>query len=617
MERLEQLIEQYYPKDVLEMVEFLNVISEELGDVDPSKSLLSESSLNENKAKFSAARFYKTALKSFKAPTEQAGELGTEERRRFQKYITRNIKGKTLADKIKTINMIVEGALLRDPKISEIMGALGAVKMLQQTLDDFNESTAGFLFEAFLSGLLQGTQVTDRVGGSLPIEDCNFFVDPKTGQDGQPVSLKLLSPKTRVEGSIPNLLAFFRRPEIAAVAEEKGIEYIVATKTLKNELDIYSFNIKPSNFFYWIEEKYFNLNSYAEKNLSGNALQETLDEQKSAEDIERSKALWEKAFLLRAPMFGLNPADLEFNYDWPQTSHHSAPRWRKVVKPPSSARKAAHQAAEIILSPLAKEKFDLWKRSSLRVPSNVDHLEVTRLEREYRSEDSGVATAAAVELANIGKKRLIAYFDSIEHVGENVREYAGHIQRWWAINKKGPQHAESDVITKLQALISNGDAESIINWATTLEEMRLNQHTQFDINPGRVRAEGTLYGTINVNKRKIYRTLQQYSNQLADLCAPIYEELERLTSFINGYFLQNRAGDAFKAADAATRLSGHAKKLSTGTGDSSPLAGGIATDLFEPEVAASRARVAKDRAQRSRSSAPIHRGGGVQTLTEE
>ena len=530
----------------------LKTIMEMIGEAEEAGLEVQES------PKFSAARFYKTALKSFNAPTEQAGALGTDERRNFQKYITRNIAGNTLTEKIKSINMIVEGSVQGEPKISEIMGSLGAVKMLQQTLDDFNESTAGFLFEAFLSGLLKGTQVTDRVGGSLPIEDCMFFVDPKTGAGGQPVSLKLLSPKTKVEGSIENLLAFFRRPEIAAVAEEKGIEYIVATKTAKNELDIYSFNIKPSNFFYWIEEKYFDFNRYGKEHTQ--ALEETLMvEQRTPEQIEASKNLWERAFLLRAPMFGLDPNETTFNYDWPQRSHHFAPRWRKIVSGPSSAAAAAGRAAEIILSPVAKQKFESWRRSKLNVPSNTEHLETTRLEMEFRSEDANVAAAAAIALAKIGKNRLIAYYDSIEHVGETVNEFAGHIQRWWAANMKGEQHIESDVVASLQALLQDGSPESIISWSQTLENIRLK--TQFDINPTRVRSEGTIYGTINVNKKKIYRTLQKYSNQLAGLCAPIYEELERLSAYINGYFLQNRVGDAFKAQATAQNMTQHTDKL--------------------------------------------------------
>ena len=119
----------------------LNLLMEMVGQV------VSEDEKGEQ-TKFSAARFYNTALKSFNAPTEQAGKMGTSERQLFQKYITRNVRGTTLSEKINSINAIVDGAVQEATKISEIMGVLGAVKMLQQTLDDFNESTAGFLFEA-------------------------------------------------------------------------------------------------------------------------------------------------------------------------------------------------------------------------------------------------------------------------------------------------------------------------------------------------------------------------------------------------------------------------------------------------------------------------------------
>tara|TARA_Y100001973_G_C5208050_1_gene343145 strand:- start:5612 stop:7300 length:1689 start_codon:yes stop_codon:yes gene_type:complete len=537
----------------------LNLLMEMVGQV------VSEDEKGEQ-TKFSAARFYNTALKSFNAPTEQAGKMGTSERQLFQKYITRNVRGTTLSEKINSINAIVDGAVQEATKISEIMGVLGAVKMLQQTLDDFNESTAGFLFEAFLSGLLQGTQVTDRVGGSLPIEDCMFFVDPKTGDAGQPVSLKLLSPKTRIEGSIPNLLAFFQRPEIAAVAEERGIEYIVATKTVKNELDVYSFNIKPSNFFYWVEERYFDLHSHGTQTL-----EERLITESSPEQIEEAKNVWENAFLQRAAMFGLDSSEVQFNYEWRTASRD----WRRVVSPPSSststkrAKENVLKVAEIILSDNAKKRFARWKSSELNVPSNVHRLDTLAsfegktvdLEEEFRSGDPERSLAAAKQLALLGKARLIAYFDSIEHVGERVREFAGHIQRWWALNKRGEQHVESDVVAKIQSLLQAGTPEATIEWAKTLEELRYKNETQFDIHPVRVRSEGTLYGTINVNKKKIYRTLQRYSNQLAELCAPIYEDLEKLSGFINGYFLQNRVGDAFRAQEAASSLSQHTDKL--------------------------------------------------------
>jgi len=513
---------------------------------------LVEQTITENEQsekKFSAARFYKTALKSFNAPSEQAGKIGTDERKRFQKYITRNVRGKTLTDKINTINAIVEGNPIEGAKISEIMGSLGAVKMLQQTLDDFNESTAGFLFEAFLAGLLQGKQVTERVGGTLPIEDCMFFIDPKTGEIGQPVSLKLLSHKTKIEGSLENLLGFFARPEIAAVAHQKGIEYIVATKTKKNELDMYSFNIKPRNFFYWIEEKHFNLRQYRP------GKEDMLQEQKTPEEIEDSKQKWEKAFLLRAPMMGIDPSEIRFNYNW-----HGTTYWRSIVSKPRTAKAVVRDVAEIILSDAGKSAFLRWTRSEFDVPANIDSYAVSpELEAEFRSENTSVSLAAAKQIAKLGRARMVAYFDSIEGMGERVREAPVHIQRYFAANTKGDQNVEAASVSKIQAILKDGSAESVVKWAQALQ--RLRRDKQFHINPIRVRSEGTLYGTVNVNKNQIYKTLQKYSSVLEKLCAPIYEELETLSSLINGYYMQNRVGDAFKAADSAKRLGDHTKNL--------------------------------------------------------
>ena len=216
------------------------------------------------------------------------------------------------------------------------------------------------------------------------------------------------------------------------------------------------------------------------------------------------------------------------------------------------------------------------------MPANTAHLEsavvknakgqevtlsMADLEQQFRVGDEETSSKAAGFLAVIGRNRLSAYFDSIEHVGEAVDEGAVHIQRWWAVNKRGDQHVESDAISSIQSMLRPGGSEvpstpeDVIKWAAALEDMRHKAHTQFDINPIRVRSEGTIYGTINVNKKKIYRSLQQYSKQLENLCAPLYAELENLSRFINGYFLQNRVGDAFKAQATAQKMAQHTDKL--------------------------------------------------------
>ena len=515
-----------------------------------------EHSVNEteDKKKFSAARFYKTALKSFDAPTEQAGKLGTEERKKFQKYITRNIKGYTLEDKISSINAIAEGTPKEGAKISEIMGALGAIKMLQSALDDFNESTAGFIFEAFLSGLLQGKQVTEKVGGTLPIEDCMFFVNPKTGESGQPVSLKLLSPGTKIEGSLENLIDFFGRPEIAAIVAEKGIEYIVATKTPANELDLYSFNITPENFFSWIKEGYFNFKKPVQK-------RELQEAEQTPEALDARKEKWEKAFLGKAAMFGLDPRQVEFNYNWGDESE-----WRSlgrgVVRRPSHSAANAPSVATILLSPSGKDAYKRWIQGKYNHPSNAKEItEVpVELEQQFNSGDPDVERAAAIAIAKIGQKRLSAYFESILGGGIRFDEAPVHLWRWWYANVAGDDEGDpSEAVARMKTLVQDGSAESIMEWSKMLQNFR--HERQFTIEPRKVRGRATLYGSVNVNKNQIYRTLQKYSKTLETLCAPIYEELETLSTLINGYYMQNRVGDAFKAEQSALQLSVHTKEL--------------------------------------------------------
>jgi len=510
-----------------------------------------------------AVNVYNTMLKAFRAPTEQAGKLGTSERDDFQSYIASNVEGLTLSKKILSINKILEGRMEGEPSISEIMGSLGAVKMLQQTIDDFNESTAGFLFEAFLSALLEGKQVT---GGSLPIEDVRFFVDPKTGKGGQPVSLKLLAPGTKIEGSLQLLLDFFMKPEVAAVAEDRGIEYVVATKTKKDTLDLYSFNIKPSNFFYWIHEEYFDLKGYKKRKIQ----EATEPDPMSPEEVNFKKERWEKAFLLRAPMFGLDPSQVKFNYDW---GSKGSGNWKTVVRKPSIAAATAGSVAEIMLSDEGQRAFDLWANSEFgNGPDSVQEWDGEKLtfsqlvispedEEAFRSDDPQRKNTAAVRIAWLGRYRRASYLNSILGTSEDFHEAPVHITRWWDHNIKG-EHEYSNIVNKINALVQANDAESIIEWASLLKGLLRKGRTQFHIQPMTVRSGGTLYGTIRFNKTNILRALQRYSKILEKLVAPLYQEMDNLTNQINGYYLKNRVGDAFKASDTAKRLATHTATLS-------------------------------------------------------
>ena len=115
------------------------------------------------------------------------------------------------------------------------------IEALQATLNDYTESSAGFVFEGFMAALTGGKQQADRVGGTLPIED---FV----GVEGEQVSLKLLSPGTGIHGSFTNLLDYL----YLRGGGQESIKYLIAYKDSDGgdvtSLQIYDFVINRDNF---------------------------------------------------------------------------------------------------------------------------------------------------------------------------------------------------------------------------------------------------------------------------------------------------------------------------------------------------------------------------------
>ena len=509
--------------------------------------------------KFDAEEFYKTALAMFKPPTELAGKLDTEERSFFQKYITNNIVGKTLPEKIAQLNVLMESTEdvnADDTPLNYILSSLGALKILQETIDDFNESSAGFTFEAFLSGLLGGKQVTDKIGGTLPIEDCMFFVDPKTGEGGQPVSLKLLTgtgSSTVVKGSIINLLDFFQRPNIAAVANEKGIEYIVAVKFSDKGLGIYSFNIKPSNFFNWVEEKAFDFSK-----LKAEPEEEELSEQEEGDKLAAMVARFKKGVGELMPMMGLSR---EFEPDLSQLKANDLEAFKRTIipKPPLRTGTKAERATvqQMIQGALSDEGRTSYEKF-LKMPKKADR-------PKYEKATQFPEEMARAYLENPNDKQLLKGMktvllnrhtklkDAIEKVSEledasilPLMQYAGRYVK--------TSYDREDVVEYLHTLGSSNDAEDIINWSKIVAGMMTS--TQFHIALRRVitSAEGTNYGTITFDKKKILKIIEAYADVLKEQVAPVYKSFAYLNQSINSYFIENKPGSAGKASEWAVKL---------------------------------------------------------------
>jgi len=181
--------------------------------------------------------------------SEAWGQKDTQARAEFEKYMN-NITG-TLSEKLAYIREFVNqsGERAGEYETSEILSNLMFLDLLSTVVNNFSPSGAGFLFEAFMAGLLKGTQAVEKVEGVLQIED---FLDV----DNKPFSLKLLVPGTNVKGSTRNLISFLANHSKGA----EGIEYLTVYKFgpegKTKVLSFYSFTIDHENIYYWLSDTF-------------------------------------------------------------------------------------------------------------------------------------------------------------------------------------------------------------------------------------------------------------------------------------------------------------------------------------------------------------------------
>ena len=178
-------------------------------------------------------------------PTEAWGDPDSMARKDIDRVFSAIQREGTIKDRIAHVNSFLDPAAAKRKapggKVNTLLSMMQIIESLQATLNDFNESSAGFVFEGFMAALTQGRQEAGRVGGTLPIED---FI---TG-DNLNVSLKLLSPKTGIHGSFTNLFDYLF---IRGGTGVESIGYLVAYKNKEGEnvdkLGIWEFEITRKN----------------------------------------------------------------------------------------------------------------------------------------------------------------------------------------------------------------------------------------------------------------------------------------------------------------------------------------------------------------------------------
>lgn len=515
--------------------------------------------------KFDASKFMKTALKAYRAPTEKAGAEGTQERIDFELFISRHISGNTIQEKINSINQFVSSSDKGNNKISTILSHCGVIMVLQKIVEDFNPAAGGFAFEAFMAALLAGRQIIDPEKGSLPIEDVELNV-PKGGS-GTPASLKLLKPGGVVKGSIKNLIEFFARKN------GQPLEYIVAVKHGNKKLAFHSFTISPENFFEWISPKYFDWNKIDNRMKSKakrltesekNNLQEAFEDLDTLEkEVSDIKGATEKFFKYWGFEKSQSPDSL--NYGTFLTIPGSAGDKLKIER----LRIAVPAEPKLQISKVfagehrqhmwfTDEQIRLFNNGT--IPKGVDE--------EVWNNNMNVM------YSTLGVRRKHFYEQAVNQWDPTHKLSSRYIDILKRVKEGEPEAEKDTYLSKKKMLNRLVDTGQIARWQELLDGALLKQENiQFKIPQkiitGGTREDTTLYGVITVDKYKVGKILEQYSQQLNELCAPIYAALGDLTDNINKFYLYTRSREkssaAFRASNNARELSQYTERLTEET----------------------------------------------------
>jgi hypothetical protein len=233
-----------------DMMEAIRLLADSGMDGDELKALLSQQTMQTARGmermneEQTAGQKFVLSLPKY-TPTEAWGNPEHMDREQVNNIFKVVRGGTSIAGRIQYLNEFLDPAKAKrrtSPRV--IINTMIIIESLKAAMNHFNESSAGFVFEAFMAALTGGHQEAGRVKGTLPIED--FVAFSQYGGKNIPVSLKLLGKSTGVKGSFTNLVDFL------FVRGEPAIKYLVAYKTKEESgavgaLEIWEFDITREN----------------------------------------------------------------------------------------------------------------------------------------------------------------------------------------------------------------------------------------------------------------------------------------------------------------------------------------------------------------------------------
>ena len=500
MEMVEEQLNEYVPKDLLKEEAAQAVMAQKVQAM--SKSILD-------------------LMPEFEI-SEAWGQKDTEARKQFEVYMN-NIPGASVEDKLRYLNLFIEEVRPGKYQTHEILSNLMFLDLLSTVVNNFSPSGAGFLFEAFLAGLLRGTQQIEKTEGELQIDDLR-------DAEGKPISLKLLVPTTPVKGSIKNLIGFLSNP-----ANSDGIEYLCVYKFGKDQtkgLSFYSFMIDPQNIYYWL-----------------------------AKELKFDVTLAESTERRRTRKQQMTPEKIE-----------------KIMKKQAAARELVKQAQAF------RARGSVKKKAMMSSPGGIKGSElVKKAGKEFGFEAPAVFDLTAQEIQNLTDEEVVAvlnarkkYLSSLNVPSDHeLGDFRGAYKQVTGAEESVDYFKglyEEDPVRWANELLGRANLKPLTAGPELEEEGMLMEakESQFEINSALI-LKRTLpdiyrlsrFGYLNIDREQAVRLAEEYTDSLRDSVVALFSVLDRLTQGLTGYFLTPEGGNRFALGQEAVRASKEMNELIT------------------------------------------------------
>lgn len=487
-----------------------------------SKVLHGATMLNEDETIEEGERFSMSIPIPKLNPNEAWGNPDSQSRKDIDRIFASITRKGGIKERIQHVNSFVDPKTAerkgRGQRFNSILNMMMIIEALQACLNDYSESSAGFVFEGFMAALTGGSQQADRVGGTLPIED---FV---TG-DNENVSLKLLSPNTGIHGSFTNLVDYLF---LRGGSGEPEIKYLIGRKNSEgddvSQLAIFDFVISRENFMTIMESSKKNsslLGDEETKNRLKIQIQNFSDSSKwkagMQEILENVPGYTGGMFSKNVDAAGQFEPDQESDLaDKKKYQYHKV----KVKAYKMDAENSAEQAAKAGQQP----SFEKWaKAHDLKdlmppVQNPEDEVEVAKAQKAQQR-----------NLASLQKAYNAAYTDAAEEARQVAESHFGAF------------HVREKRMMQEERALMEGGRDGGSQWEITqtlMDKLRKVAKSQY-------------YGELNMSDENIKACAAIYIEKMKGDMMKLLETTKNFTENVGMYFSADRRSTAMNANERA------------------------------------------------------------------